>query len=272
MASRRLTKKVPDTPAEAVRRLVTGNRAFAVMAEKAARGESHLMEVDPHELGFGLEPGQAPAQRPFAAVLGCSDARVPLEIVFQQRSNDVFVVRVAGNGIGLGGLGSFRYAAANFASSLRLVVVLGHSNCGAVTAAVEAFLRPRSYLQLAGNMPLRSIVDSILVSVRSASLALERTAGPSVTRRPGYRAALVETSVVINAAWAAYSLAHELAGSPLRVVYGRYDIATGRLGLPLRGRAAGDPLLPAPRDDADFRRLGERVARSAEIRGLLGGA
>jgi len=269
MPPRRSTKTLPRTPTEAVRRLVSGNRAFALMAEKGARGETHVMEVDPQELGFGLEPGRAPAQRPFAAVLGCSDARVPLEIVFQQRSNDVFVVRVAGNGIGLGGLGSFRYAAANFAPSLRLVVVLGHSHCGAVTAAVDAFLRPRNYLQLAGNMPLRSIVDSILVSVRAASLALERAHGPAVVRRKGYRDALVETSVVVNAAWAAYSLAHELEASPLGVVYGRYDIATGRLGVPQRGRADGEALVAAPRDDADFRRLGERVVRSAEIRARL---
>jgi carbonic anhydrase len=272
MATRLSAKKPPRNSAEAVRRLVAGNRAFAAMAAKGARGEATLIQVDPHDFGFGVEPGRAPAQRPFAAVLGCSDARVPLEIVFRQRSNDVFVVRVAGNGISLGGLGSFLYAAANFASSLRLVVVLGHSHCGAVSAAVDAFLLPRNYLQLAGNLPLRSIVDSILVAVRSASLALERAFGPAVAERPGYRAALVETSVVVNAAWAAYSLAHELAGSPVGVVYGRYDIANGRLGVPLRGRADGAPLLAAPRDDADFRRLGERVVRSAEIRDLLGAA
>jgi carbonic anhydrase len=151
------------------------------------------------------------------------------------------------------------------------VVVLGHSHCGAVTAAVEAFLRPHSYLKLADNMPLRTIVDSLLVSVRAASLALERAYGPSVARQPGYRTALVETSVVVNAAWAAYSLAHELGGSPLQVVYGRYDIANGRLGVPLRGRSAGEPLLPAPRHQADFQRLGERIARSEEIRARLGG-
>ena len=136
-AARAAGRPLPRTATDAVRRLVAGNEAFTRMAEAGARGEKTVVEFDPLELGF--DGGRsAPVQRPFAAVLGCSDARVPLEMVFQQRSNDVFVVRVAGNGIGLGGLGSFRYAAANFADSLRLVVVLGHSQCGAVSAAVNA--------------------------------------------------------------------------------------------------------------------------------------
>ena len=62
----------------------------------------------------GSEPGVAPVQRPFAAVLGCSDARVPIETIFEQKSNDLFVVRVAGNGVGSGCLGSLRYAVDNF--------------------------------------------------------------------------------------------------------------------------------------------------------------
>ena len=110
-------------------------------------------------------------------MLGCSDARVPIEMIFQQRSNDLFVVRVAGNGVGSGCLGSLRYAADHFSRSLKLVVVLGHSQCGAVTAAVDAFLRPKTYLPLAVHYPLRAIVDSILVAVRSASLALEAVHG-----------------------------------------------------------------------------------------------
>jgi carbonic anhydrase len=260
----------PGTAAEAARRLVAGNRAFTEMAEAAARGHATIMHFDPGNLGFGSAPGIAPAQRPFAAVLGCSDARVPIEMVFQQRSNDLFVVRVAGNGIGLSGLGSLRYAAANFDESLRLVVVLGHSHCGAVTAAVDAFLRPRDYLPLASNFPLRSIVDAILVSVRAAGLALERTHGPRVVRRAGYRPALVETSVVINAALAAYSLERELATQRVPVVYGCYDVASGRLFLPLAGGARrGTELVRAPRDENGFLRLAERVAASPYVSRLL---
>ena len=271
-AARAAGRPLPRTATDAVRRLVAGNEAFTRMAEAGARGEKTVVEFDPLELGF--DGGRsAPVQRPFAAVLGCSDARVPLEMVFQQRSNDVFVVRVAGNGIGLGGLGSFRYAAANFADSLRLVVVLGHSQCGAVTAAVDAFLLPRNYLPLASNLPLRSIVDGLLVSVRTASLALERTWGPDVVARPGYRAALVEVSVVMNAALSAFSLDKELATPRCRVVFGRYDIGTGRLGLPLAGRRSGREatLVAAPRHDESFRRLAARVAGSPEVTSLLRG-
>ncbi len=257
---------MPRTPADAVRRLLAGNAAFVRLSESAARGESAVIRLDPNEVGF-VTPGVAPKQTPFAAVLGCADARVPVEIVFQQRSNDLFVVRVAGNGIGLAGLGSFRYAVSNFAPSLRLLVVLGHSQCGAVTAAVDAFLRPRSYLPLAGHYPLRTLVDGILVAVRAAELALHEVHGADVVKCPGHPAALIEVSVVINAAFTAFSLEHELGSRRCRVVFGRYDLATGRLRLPLDGHA--EALLAAPRDDAGFRRLAEGVARSAEIVRLL---
>jgi carbonic anhydrase len=223
-------RTTPATAREAVKRLVAGNDAFAQMAEKSARGEHAVVQFDPGDLGFGSDPGGAPAQRPFAAVLGCADARVPVELVFQQRSNDLFVVRVAGNGIGIGGLGSFRYAAAHFADSLRLVVVLGHSQCGAVSAAVDAFIKPRSYLPRASDSPLRSLVDGILVAVRAASIGLERAHGPRVSARPGYRAALVETSVVLNAAFSAFRWS-ELATAPLPGGVRRYDLASGRLQL-----------------------------------------
>ncbi len=252
MKSRPRPTSAPRTPAEAVRRLVAGNAVFTRMATAAASGRSILE-----------------AQRPFAAVLGCADARVPIEMVFQQRSNDLFVVRVAGNGIGLGGLGSFRYAVRNFAESLRLLVVLGHSQCGAVTAAVDAFLRPRDYLPLAGDYPLRSLVDGILVAVRAASLALEGRHGPAVASRRGYRAALVEASVVLNAAFSAFSLERELGTPRCRVVFGRYDLATGRLRLPLAVRAA-PALVEAPRDEGAFRRLAEAVAASPQVATLLG--
>jgi carbonic anhydrase len=267
-------RTTPATASEAVKRLVAGNDAFAQMAENCARGKHAAVQFDTGDLGFGGDPGVAPAQRPFAAVLGCADARVPVELVFQQRSNDLFVVRVAGNGIGIGGLGSFRYAAAHFADSLRLVVVLGHSQCGAVSAAVDAFIKPRSYLPLASDYPLRSLVDGILVAVRAASVGLERAHGSRVSARPGYRAALVETSVVLNAAFSAFSLERELATRRCRVVFGRYDLASGRLQLPLGDGAAtsnGTALVAPPRDDEDFRRLAEGVVASAQVATLLQG-
>ena len=84
-----------------------------------------IIDVDPSDLG--LLPGEqgAPKHRPFAAVLGCSDARVPIELIFNEGPNDLFVVRVAGNGLGNDVLGSLRYAIDHLRDSLRLVVVLG---------------------------------------------------------------------------------------------------------------------------------------------------
>ena len=70
----------------------------------------HVIHVDPRDLGLDAQAQGAPRQRPFAAVLGCADARVPVELVFNEGPNDLFVVRVAGNGLGAEVLGSLRYA------------------------------------------------------------------------------------------------------------------------------------------------------------------
>jgi carbonic anhydrase len=253
----------PFDPSQPVRRPQPGSGREAL--ERLLRGNQR-------HAGHTAEPGVVPAQRPFAAVLGCSDARAPVETVFEQRSNDLFVVRVAGNGVGSGSLGSLRYAAATFAS-LRLVVVLGHSHCGAVSAAVDTFLRPRSYLPLVANYPLRSIVDAILVAVRSASLALEQAHGPEVARQPGYRDALVEASVALNACLSAVALSQELAGSRVRVLFGRYDLASRTVGLPLarEARPRSSPVaLFAPPDGVDgLQDLTLRVARSDRVTTLL---
>jgi carbonic anhydrase len=142
-----------------------------------------------------------------------------------------------------------------------------------VTAAVEAYLRPRSYLPLAANQPLRAIVDAILVAVRSASLALEEAYGPRVARRPGYRAALVETSVALNAALAAHALQKELEKPGLEVLFGSYDLASRSVRLPVapRGRAVRPELglFPPPGDHDAFRSLALRLAGSASVATLL---
>ena len=79
-------------------------------------------------------------QEPFAIVLGCSDSRVPAEIVFDQGLGDLFVIRVAGNIVAPSQVGSVEFAAARFGT--RLVVVLGHSRCGAILATLEELRRP----------------------------------------------------------------------------------------------------------------------------------
>lgn len=103
----------------------------------------------------------AAGQEPFAIVLGCSDSRVPAEFVFDQGLGDLFVIRVAGNIVAPSQVGSVEFAAARFGT--RLVVVLGHSNCGAITATLEDLSRPSGDQ----SRNLRSIVDRIRPSVES---------------------------------------------------------------------------------------------------------
>jgi carbonic anhydrase len=121
-------------------RLDDGNRSFAVLFDDATTGSASIQQIvpiDPRDLGILPGGTEMPKQRPFAAVLGCSDARVPVELIFNEGPNDLFVVRVAGNGLGTEVLGSLKYAVEHLSGSLKLIVVLGHSGCGAVTAAVE---------------------------------------------------------------------------------------------------------------------------------------
>jgi carbonic anhydrase len=133
----------------------------------------------------------AAGQEPFAIVLGCSDSRVPAEIVFDQGLGDLFVIRVAGNIVAPSQIGSVEFAAERFKT--RLVVVLGHSSCGAVLATLEQLPRP-SAEQSPG---LRSIVDRIRPAV----------AGVLVTEH-GSRERLVREAVRANIALAAHQLRH----------------------------------------------------------------
>jgi carbonic anhydrase len=100
-------------------------------------------------------------QEPFAIILGCSDSRVPAEIVFDQGLGDLFVIRVAGNIVAPSQVGSVEFAAARFGT--RLVVVLGHSQCGAIQATLEELRRPSENQ----SRNLRAIVDRVRPSVES---------------------------------------------------------------------------------------------------------
>lgn len=110
---------------EALKRLQEGNRRFVQSLENEA--ESGML---PRRNELVAE------QRPSAIILGCSDARVPAEIVFDQGLGDLFVIRVAGNVVAPSQIGSVEFAAERFGT--RLVVVLGHSNCGAIQATIES--------------------------------------------------------------------------------------------------------------------------------------
>jgi carbonic anhydrase len=109
----------------------------------------------------------AKSQQPFAIILGCSDSRVPAEIVFDQGLGDLFVIRVAGNIVAPSQVGSVEFAAARFGT--RLVVVLGHSQCGAILATLEELRRPTENQ----SRNLRAIVDRVRPSIEGLLEAVD---------------------------------------------------------------------------------------------------
>ena len=136
------------TAVEALQRLKEGNRRFVerVRSKEPLLGASTRLEL-------------TQIQEPVAIILGCSDARVPAEIVFDQGLGDLFVIRIAGNIVSPSQLGSVEFAAARFGT--RLVVVLGHSQCGAIRATLEELRQPAENQ----SRNIRSIVDRVRPSV-----------------------------------------------------------------------------------------------------------
>jgi carbonic anhydrase len=135
---------------EALERLREGNRRF-------------VSEVRSHEnlTSEARRSSLTAGQEPFAIILGCSDSRVPAEIVFDQGLGDLFVIRVAGNIVAPSQIGSVEFAAER--AGARLVVVLGHSQCGAILATLEELQQPTEN----HSRNLRSIVDRISPSVEA---------------------------------------------------------------------------------------------------------
>jgi len=268
--------QMPQTSEEACRLLVQGNCDFVEMTDTSHAGtKTRVIPFHPRALGWGVGNGGAPVQAPFAAVLGCADARVPTEMVFGQGCNELFVVRVAGNVLGQECLGSLRYAVSHFPSTLKLVVVLGHEQCGAVTEAVNLYLEPLRYLDIATDHSLRSIEDQIMVAVRVAAMGLETIYGLEVVRKRECRAALLEVAVVLNAAWSAYCLRHEFRTQfpDLGIVFGTYDLASRYVRLPHSppGEFAEEErgLFSPPEDVEGFRQLAYRICSDKLVRSLL---
>jgi carbonic anhydrase len=274
----------PADAADARRRLEDGNRGFAHVLDDLPSGRGTVRRIipfDPRDFGLGEAADAPPKQRPFAVVLGCSDARVPTELIFNQWCNELFVVRVAGNVLGADSLGSIDYAINNLGDSVKLLVVLAHSGCGAVTAAVDVFLKPAQYLAFATSHPLRTIIDRIVVVARGAARALELAWGADIAQRAGYRAALIEATVAMNAALTAFTLRRELAHghvqNGLRAVYGVYDLGSRRVTAPDRAGVAGNGdeldieigLADPPTSLEDFAALAGRIAASPRLRMLL---
>jgi carbonic anhydrase len=195
----------PDavSPEDALARLREGNLRFV-------SGEGNALRR--------WHPGLAAGQSPFAVVFGCSDARAPAEYVFDQGLGDLFVIRVAGNIIAPSLVGSVEFAASQFGT--RLVVVMGHTQCGAVRATVRALER--------GGAPesanLQSIVDRIAPQIRDVVTDADATE------------AHLSAAVRANALASARELRHS---SPLltdlvergrvHIVAAVYDLATGKV-------------------------------------------
>lgn len=193
---------------EALQRLREGNRRFVSDVRSGNILASHARR---NELA-------AAGQEPFAIVLGCSDSRVPAEIVFDQGLGDLFVIRVAGNIVASSQIGSVEFAAERFGTPL--VVVLGHSRCGAVLATLDELKRPRENQ----SRNLRSIVDRIRPSVE-VLLATELRDDPD---------ALVRHAIRTNVRVSANQLRHGsevleqlIQREGLLVVGAEYSLETG---------------------------------------------
>src|SRR5690349_14971666 len=153
---------------EALARLQEGNRRFASEMAASTADASHA-----RRMSLVLR------QEPFAIVLGCSDSRAPAELIFDQGLGDLFVIRVAGNIVAPSQVGSVEFAAERFGT--RLVAVVGHSQCGAVTATVEELMGGAA----SSSLNLRSIVDRVRPAV---SPLLARVHGREALLAEGVRA------------------------------------------------------------------------------------
>jgi carbonic anhydrase len=189
------------TPADALELLKAGNERFV-------SGTPHSEPYGPRVADF------AGGQNPFAVVLGCSDSRVPIETIFDQVPGNVFVVRIAGNFLNDGTLGSIEFAVDVLKA--QLVVVLGHARCGAVEAALtfaREGIRQRGHIQ--------GIVDAIVPSVRAAGArsgdVLEEAIALNVALNVR---SLTENSIII---------AEPVRTGALQVIGGIYNVATGRV-------------------------------------------
>jgi len=263
---------LPRNATEARLRLEEGNRAFASLFDSPAVDGHVTKSIVPIDLSRIRDADGATEQRPFAAVLGCADARVPTELIFNMGPNDVFVMRVAGNGLGSDVLGSVRYAVEHLGKSLKLIAVLGHSGCGAVSSAVDVFLNPSGYLALATNRTIRGILDQLGMAVHASARKLQDTFGGDVASRPGYRSALIEMAVVTNAAFTAHSLQRAIRDeeiTEIQATYGVYLLESGRIWAPKVGSADWSGLADAPADLADFAKFGEALSNSSRILHIL---
>ncbi|WP_426412386.1 carbonic anhydrase [Bradyrhizobium ganzhouense] len=196
--------RAADTPDAALKLLVDGNARYAAN--------------QPNERDFSANRANtAIGQTPFASILGCADSRVAPELAFDQRPGDLFVVRVAGNFVTNEGLGSLEFGSAVLGT--KLIMVLGHTECGAVKATMEA-------LQKGNHLPGH---------IAGLATAMKPGIEPAV-KKGG--ADLIQQATIANVRYnvkrlenASPILAGLIAKNQLRVVGGVYDLATGKVAM-----------------------------------------
>ena len=191
------------TAKQGLDRLKAGNTSF--VAERRSVGKASI------ERRLELIAGQFP----FAIILGCSDSRVPAEIIFNQGLGDLFVIRVAGNIVAPSQIGSIEYAAEMFGTPL--VVVMGHSNCGAVEATLQALDNPSS--ERSDN--LKSIVERI----RPAVIDCDHSLAPDARLDEAVRANILAS--VQNLKQGSDIIKQLLADGRLTIVGAEYSLETG---------------------------------------------
>lgn len=156
--------------------MIPANEALARLRDGNARFVSNSRSLE-QLFGLARRPDPGAEQRPFAIILGCSDSRVPAELVFDCGVGDLFVIRVAGNIVAPSQVGSVEFAAAQFGT--KLVVVLGHSRCGAILATLDELQRPTG----SQSRGLRSIVDRVRPSVEALLSTSLRDNTPELVRQ-----------------------------------------------------------------------------------------
>lgn len=211
------------TPSQCLQRLIEGNERYVANVRTAESALSHVRRLE-----------LANNQKPFAVILGCSDSRVPAELVFDAGLGELFVIRVAGNIVAPSQLASVEFAAQAFGCGL--VVVLGHSQCGAVSATLDD-------LSPDGN-EAASTLNSIISRIRPVVVSLVEL-GNALPRETLMRAAVrANIRASVDAIQHGTPLLEAMAtAGQLLVVGAEYDLVSGKVEMmqPLRKRATTIP-------------------------------
>jgi carbonic anhydrase len=271
-------KPPPDDAEAAKKTLEDGNRMFSNWMESCRTNDiprdapGYVVHCNGLEVGMNRALGQTPKQAPFAVVVGCSDARVPTEMLFGQGFNDLFVIRVAGNVLGDVCMGSIEFAINALSESVKCVVMLGHLGCGAVTGAVDSYLSPLKFWSKSTTPMLRTIIQRIFVAVRESDNAIKEVWGRDARELPRYRETLIDIAVCMNAAHAAFDLRQEVeraAKWEIEVLYGVYSLLNHQVSMPVNPKSPVAPenvkLAYAPTNPREFTMMALQMAELLKL-------